>query len=147
MARFLYISDQPWGELQSERAGYHANGKAYIWIDGEKRDVTRTIELKPNPSRHECDARCYNATGRVMKCECSCGGVNHGRGGIATASESVTLADGRADQSLIPGVAAVPLTARQLAQERARREARRGTAGLPCGGLWDETAMNQGSLF
>jgi len=63
------------------------------------------------------------------------------------ASESVTLADGAADQSLIPGVAAVPLTARQLAQERARREARRGAAGLPCGGLWDETAINQGSLF
>jgi hypothetical protein len=75
---------------------------------------------------------------------------------VNPASESVTLADGVADQSLIPGVAdqslipgvaAVPLTARQLAQERARREARRGAAGLPCGGLWDETAMNQGSLF
>ena len=62
-------------------------------------------------------------------------------------SETVTLADGRADQGLIPGVAAVPLTARQLAQERARREARRGAAGLPCGGLWDETAQRQGSLF
>jgi hypothetical protein len=69
--------------------------------------------------------------------------------GVVTgiASESVTLADGAADQSLIPGVAAVPLSARELAQERARREARRGAAGLPCGGLWDETAMNQGSLF
>jgi hypothetical protein len=66
---------------------------------------------------------------------------------VNPASETVTLADGAADQSLIPGVAAVPLTARELAQERARREARRGAAGLPCGGLWDETAINQGSLF
>jgi hypothetical protein len=65
----------------------------------------------------------------------------------ARQSEPVTLADGTADQSLIPGVAAIPLTARQLAQERARREARRGAAGLPCGGLWDETAQAQGSLF
>jgi hypothetical protein len=79
--------------------------------------------------------------------------TTRGKGGDAVgvvtgiASESVTLADGAADQSLIPGVAAVPLTARQLAQERQRREARRGAAGLPCGGLWDETAMNQGSLF
>jgi hypothetical protein len=73
--------------------------------------------------------------------------MRHDSEAVNPASESVTLADGAADQSLIPSVAAVPLTARQLAQERARREARRGTAGLSCGGLWDETAMNQGSLF
>lgn len=42
--------------------------------------VERSIEYKSNPSRHECDARCMNATGRMMKCECSCGGKNHGRG-------------------------------------------------------------------
>lgn len=42
--------------------------------------ATRAIEMKPAPSRHECDARCFNATGRIMKCECSCGGKNHGRG-------------------------------------------------------------------
>lgn len=42
----------------------------------------RVIEFKKNPSRHECDARCLNATGRVMKCECSCGGKNHGRGSL-----------------------------------------------------------------
>lgn len=44
--------------------------------------VERTIEFKSNPSRHACDSRCLNATGRVMKCECSCGGKNHGRGSI-----------------------------------------------------------------
>jgi hypothetical protein len=42
--------------------------------------VERTVEYKSNPSRHECDSRCMNATGRIMKCECSCGGKNHGRG-------------------------------------------------------------------
>ena len=42
--------------------------------------VTRTIEFKRFAIRHECDARCINATGRIMKCECSCGGKNHGRG-------------------------------------------------------------------
>lgn len=41
--------------------------------------VERTVEFKSNPSRHECDARCLNATGRIMKCECSCGGKNHGK--------------------------------------------------------------------
>jgi hypothetical protein len=40
----------------------------------------RRVEYKANPSRHECDDRCLNATGRTMKCECACGGKNHGRG-------------------------------------------------------------------
>lgn len=40
--------------------------------------ATRVVEYKSNPSKHECDARCLNATG--MKCECSCDGKNHGRG-------------------------------------------------------------------
>lgn len=66
---------------------------------------------------------------------------------VNPASEPVTLADGAADQSLIPGVAPVPLTARQLDQERQRREGRHGHAPLPCGGLWDETSINQQELF
>jgi len=45
--------------------------------------ATRKIEMKSAPSRHVCDARCFNATGRIMKCECSCGGKNHGRGAFA----------------------------------------------------------------
>lgn len=42
--------------------------------------VTRIIAYKGRPSLHECDARCINASGRVMNCECSCGGKNHGAG-------------------------------------------------------------------
>lgn len=42
--------------------------------------ITRTVTMKANPSRHECDARCMNASGRTMNCECSCGGANHGKG-------------------------------------------------------------------
>lgn len=52
--------------------GYH---EAHGWLP-----VGRTVEMKSSPSLHDCDARCFNATGRVMKCECSCGGKNHGRG-------------------------------------------------------------------
>lgn len=44
------------------------------------RPVERIVTYKANPSRHECDARCMNATGRTMNCECACGGKNHGRG-------------------------------------------------------------------
>jgi len=70
-----------------------------------------------------------------------------GRAMQGPASEPVTLADGAADQYLIPGGAPVPLSARQLEAERNRREQRHGHAPLPCGGLWDETAQRQGSLF
>jgi len=45
---------------------------------GQRVQVERAIERKSNPSNHKCDARCLNATG--FKCECSCGGKNHGAG-------------------------------------------------------------------
>lgn len=48
-------------------------------IGGEWLPVTRTIEYKSQPSRHECSAKCLGgkATGT---CECKCGGKNHGAG-------------------------------------------------------------------
>lgn len=46
----------------------------------DTRPVTRVIQYKSNPSKHICDARCMNATGKTMQCECSCGGKNHGKG-------------------------------------------------------------------
>jgi hypothetical protein len=55
------------------KVGYPVTGGALLPIE-------RAIEYKSNPSRHECDARCINATGRIMRCECSCGGKNHGKG-------------------------------------------------------------------
>jgi hypothetical protein len=50
------------------------------WNHGQLLPVERIITFKSNPSKHACDARCMNATGRTMNCECSCGGKNHGRG-------------------------------------------------------------------
>lgn len=47
---------------------------------GERLRVTRQIEMKGNPSRHACDSKCIHAQGKVMRCECACGGRNHGRG-------------------------------------------------------------------
>jgi hypothetical protein len=38
------------------------------------------INVTHMAEKHKCDDRCINATGRVMKCECSCGGKNHGKG-------------------------------------------------------------------
>jgi hypothetical protein len=50
--------------------------------------VTRVIEFKSNPSRHECDARCMFANGKIMRCECSCGGKNHGKGAFICTAEA-----------------------------------------------------------
>jgi hypothetical protein len=55
------------------RYGYHIETKTWIKIE-------RVVEYKSFASKHVCDDRCVNATGRIMKCECSCGGKNHGIG-------------------------------------------------------------------
>lgn len=70
------------GKLRAARGvRYNAHGKPEGYVEGAGwLGITRVIELKSNPSKHECDERCLNATGRVMKCECACGGRNHGRG-------------------------------------------------------------------
>ncbi len=56
--------------------------------DGRYLPQTRVIGFKSHPSRHECDSRCMNATGRTMNCECSCGGKNHGRGAFVCSAEA-----------------------------------------------------------
>jgi hypothetical protein len=48
---------------------------------GELLPVTRIIEYKRNPSRHECNARCLNGSCTGV-CECKCGGRNHGLGSL-----------------------------------------------------------------
>lgn len=55
--------------------------QAPVWTDGKWDDaplpVERMINFKSNPSLHECNARCMNATGN--NCECRCGGRQHGK--------------------------------------------------------------------
>lgn len=94
MANIKYFSGEteltrPYGMDNKEFAArFGVRGLRYDsfarWVgraaDGSILPVERKIEFKSNPSRHECDARCLNATGKIMKCECSCGGKNHGRG-------------------------------------------------------------------
>ena len=50
-------------------------------INGTVLPVTRVIERKARPSLHKCDDRCMEAKG--FKCECSCGGKNHGAGSFS----------------------------------------------------------------
>lgn len=87
MANFRYFSDVA-GEAVELSQVYHDGAVSTaarhffgIAPDGNKLQATRKIEYKANASKHECDDRCIHATGRVMKCECACGGKNHGKGG------------------------------------------------------------------
>lgn len=55
----------------------HFSGRA---PDGTVLTAQRMVTYKNFASKHDCDARCMNAAGRTMNCECACGGKNHGRG-------------------------------------------------------------------
>jgi hypothetical protein len=99
MANFRYFSDLPGGTIELTSQGYIQNmlrkelaakfpglkAKSYDsfsvmakYHNGELLPITRAIEYKTRPSLHKCDARCVHAKGH--KCECACGGKNHGRG-------------------------------------------------------------------
>lgn len=97
---FAYFADLPDGTClewrdSTERRPYpqrsrmiparvvHRDGATFGWTESGYVRVTRRVELKATPSRHQCDSRCMHATGRTMKCECACGGRNHGRGSFA----------------------------------------------------------------
>jgi hypothetical protein len=86
MAVFRYFADLADGRIISshDKADYDQGGAKMPRIfDAESRTwyrATRIVRRKSRPSQHECDARCMNASGRTMQCECACGGRNHGRG-------------------------------------------------------------------
>jgi hypothetical protein len=93
MAKMIYLADLPSGEIASviDRAHYDMGERKmpriYTPETGWVR-CTRIVQRKSSPSLHECDARCINATGRTMQCECSCGGKNHGRGRFNCTAEA-----------------------------------------------------------
>ena len=87
MANFRFFADLADGSaLMSKRCDYdQGTGKLpRFWDDSSATWIraTRVVIRKNNPSQHDCDARCFNATGRTMQCECSCGGKNHGKGAV-----------------------------------------------------------------
>lgn len=83
MSKLRYFADLTDGStLQLERIR-HNGGKSFSGWTGEAWvQITRVIERKSSPSNHVCDVRCQFAQGKVMRCECSCGGKNHGKGNI-----------------------------------------------------------------
>ena len=86
MANIKYFADLAGGAtLEFSKVDYRSRKdiRGYDHASGQWVRCTRTVEFKANASRHECDARCINATGLIMKCECSCGGKNHGKGAFS----------------------------------------------------------------
>lgn len=104
MANIAYFADLPNGETVGFRAtvkrvqlnngmtrSHVVEPKVARYVDNDKSlygyvenrgllKITRQVVMKSSPSRHDCDSRCYNATGRTMNCECACMGKNHGKG-------------------------------------------------------------------
>jgi hypothetical protein len=82
MANIKFFADLADGtSLEFSKVDYRSRKDIRGWTGSEWVKVTREVEYKQNASRHVCDDRCVNASGRIMKCECSCGGKNHGKGG------------------------------------------------------------------
>ena len=86
MANFRYFAGLV--ELSGIRhdGSPYTSAKHFTGLDqaGNRVRVERAIERKRNPSMHKCDGRCLNATG--FKCECACGGKNHGAGQFVCAA-------------------------------------------------------------
>lgn len=94
MATFKYFADINGQAVELvDRSVHYVGRDAFgtpvgftpVFVQGQGWDrgyvkATRKVQMKSNPSKHVCDSRCMNATGRTMQCECSCGGKNHGRG-------------------------------------------------------------------
>jgi hypothetical protein len=79
MANIKHFADTATGTIEFTRVDVRQDG-AYGFDGRAWVKSTRKVEYKSHASKHECDARCFNATGRIMKCECACGGKNHGKG-------------------------------------------------------------------
>jgi len=82
MANMLYFRGETQLTAIWHDGRYSTTARHFSGIDQNGNRVTaeRVIERKSGASNHKCDARCLNATGKIMKCECSCNGKNHGRG-------------------------------------------------------------------
>ena len=100
MATIKYFNDTN-GEAQELKCAYGMSNKEFaakfpgvkglrydgysMWVGypisgpGGAVPVTRKIEMKRFPSKHECNSKCLNGKHNGT-CECQCGGANHGRG-------------------------------------------------------------------
>jgi hypothetical protein len=80
MANFRYFAQDVQLTAIHHDGSIHSTAKHFTGVtpDGRRVQVERAIDRKRNASNHKCDARCLNATG--FRCECECGGKNHGAG-------------------------------------------------------------------
>lgn len=84
MANFRYFTHCGGAIVRLQNVWHdgHVSAAAEHWtgtcpVCGSRHKAERVIEFKAWPTMHKCDARCETAKGH--KCECSCGGANHGK--------------------------------------------------------------------
>lgn len=83
MADIRYFAEQNGAIVQLTSVWHdgHISTKPHHFFgtapDGSRITAQRAIEFKRHPKLHKCDDRCVHARGH--KCECSCGGANHGK--------------------------------------------------------------------
>jgi hypothetical protein len=80
MANIKFFADTAEGTIEFSKVDYVSRKDIRGWDGVKWIKVTRSVTYKSFASKHECDARCMNASGRTMNCECACGGKNHGKG-------------------------------------------------------------------
>lgn len=88
LVNHAYVEKSAWLKSAGAARAYGS----YYWVgvvNGVHVPVDRVINYKRAPSLHVCDARCQNARGHI--CECSCGGLNHGRGSAVVSGQGVLL--------------------------------------------------------
>jgi hypothetical protein len=84
MANMKYFADINGESFELTRVGHDGNISSAashfsgLLPNGTRIQATRAVEYKSRPSKHECNAKCMGASGKSMKCECACGGKNHG---------------------------------------------------------------------
>ena len=66
MANFRYFIDLPNGETVRVEKAYLNERNTFVgYLDGQWTPISRKVEMKQLPTRHECDDRCLNAKGRA----------------------------------------------------------------------------------
>lgn len=82
------------GQVVVLKAVYHKGGdrtpqyyRGTCPVCSKKHTPERIIVRPLEASNHVCDERCIHATGQ--RCECKCGGENHGIGGLGITSIGV----------------------------------------------------------
>jgi hypothetical protein len=81
VVQFVRVDNRNQSAKHDDCWGWHQATRRWVKIE-------RVVDYRAFASKHVCDDRCINATGKIMRCECSCGGKNHGKGAFNCTAEA-----------------------------------------------------------